>query len=194
MFKRLYPKHFVASIYDIDLEMLKRNGVKAILTDLDNTLVAWDIADAPDELVSWLDMVNNQYGFDVIIVSNNNGDRVKKFADPLGLHYIAPARKPLPIGFKRALTEFGYHAKEVVFLGDQLFTDVLGANSVGIEVIHVQPVVKTDGVVTKFNRLMERLVFRRMKRKGIYKLTQRVKEEPETQKRQVESLRQDKQQ
>lgn len=194
MFKRLYPKHFVASIYDIDLEMLKRNGVKAILTDLDNTLVAWDIADAPDELVSWLDMVNNQYGFDVIIVSNNNGDRVKKFADPLGLHYIAPARKPLPIGFKRALTEFGYHAKEVVFLGDQLFTDVLGANSVGIEVIHVQPVVKTDGVVTKFNRLMERLVFRRMKRKGIYKLTQRVKEEPKTQKRQVESLRQDKQQ
>ncbi|MGA9231850.1 MAG: YqeG family HAD IIIA-type phosphatase [Exiguobacterium oxidotolerans] len=194
MFKRLYPKHFVASIYDIDLEMLKRNGVKAILTDLDNTLVAWDIADAPDELVSWLDMVNNQYGFDVIIVSNNNGDRVKKFADPLGLHYIAPARKPLPIGFKRALTEFGYHAKEVVFLGDQLFTDVLGANSVGIEVIHVQPVVKTDGVVTKFNRLMERLVFRRMKRKGIYKLTQRVKEESETEKRQVESLRQDKQQ
>lgn len=194
MFKRLYPKHFVASIYDIDLEMLKRNGVKAILTDLDNTLVAWDIADAPDELVSWLDMVNNQYGFDVIIVSNNNGDRVKKFADPLGLHYIAPARKPLPIGFKRALTEFGYHAKEVVFLGDQLFTDVLGANSVGIEVIHVQPVVKTDGVVTKFNRLMERLVFRRMKRKGIYKLTQRVKEEPKTEKRQVESLRQDKQQ
>ncbi|ASI34729.1 MULTISPECIES: YqeG family HAD IIIA-type phosphatase [unclassified Exiguobacterium] len=194
MFKRLYPKHFVASIYDIDLEMLKRNGVKAILTDLDNTLVAWDIADAPDELVSWLDMVNNQYGFDVIIVSNNNGDRVKKFADPLGLHYIAPARKPLPIGFKRALTEFGYHAKEVVFLGDQLFTDVLGANSVGIEVIHVQPVVKTDGVVTKFNRLMERLVFRRMKRKGIYKLTQRVKEESETEKRQIESLRQDKQQ
>ncbi|WP_214847549.1 YqeG family HAD IIIA-type phosphatase [Exiguobacterium sp. s193] len=194
MFKRLYPKHFVASIYDIDLEMLKRNGVKAILTDLDNTLVAWDIADAPDELVSWLDMVNNQYGFDVIIVSNNNGDRVKKFADPLGLHYIAPARKPLPIGFKRALTEFGYHAKEVVFLGDQLFTDVLGANSVGIEVIHVQPVVKTDGVVTKFNRLMERLVFRRMKRKGIYKLTQRVKEESEAEKRQVEPLRQDKQQ
>lgn len=194
MFKRLYPKHFVASIYDIDLEMLKRNGVKAILTDLDNTLVAWDIADAPDELVSWLDMVNNQYGFDVIIVSNNNGDRVKKFADPLGLHYIAPARKPLPIGFKRALTEFGYDAKEVVFLGDQLFTDVLGANSVGIEVIHVQPVVKTDGVVTKFNRLMERLVFRRMKRKGIYKLTQRVKEESEAEKRQVEPLRQDKQQ
>ncbi|MCK2158071.1 MULTISPECIES: YqeG family HAD IIIA-type phosphatase [Exiguobacterium] len=194
MFKRLYPKHFVASIYDIDLEMLKRNGVKAILTDLDNTLVAWNIADAPDELVSWLDMVNNQYGFDVIIVSNNNGDRVKKFADPLGLHYIAPARKPLPIGFKRALTEFGYHAKEVVFLGDQLFTDVLGANSVGIEVIHVQPVVKTDGVVTKFNRLMERLIFRRMKRKGIYKLTQRVKEDPAALKHPIETLRQDKQQ
>lgn len=194
MFKRLYPKHFVASIYDIDLEMLKRNGVKAILTDLDNTLVAWNIADAPDELVAWLDMVNNQYGFDVIIVSNNNGGRVKKFADPLGLHYIAPARKPLPIGFKRALTEFGYHAKEVVFLGDQLFTDVLGANSVGIEVIHVQPVVKTDGVVTKFNRLMERVIFRRMKRKGIYKLTQRVKEDPSALEHPIETLRQDKQQ
>ncbi|MGI1806287.1 YqeG family HAD IIIA-type phosphatase [Exiguobacterium sp. TDN 0502] len=194
MFKRLYPKHFVASIYDIDLEMLKRNGVKAILTDLDNTLVAWNIADAPDELVAWLDMVNNQYGFDVIIVSNNNGDRVKKFADPLGLHYIAPARKPLPIGFKRALTEFGYHAKEVVFLGDQLFTDVLGANSVGIEVIHVQPVVKTDGVVTKFNRLMERVIFRRMKRKGIYKLTQRAKEDPSALEHPIETLRQDKQQ
>lgn len=194
MFKRLYPKHFVASIYDIDLEMLKRNGVKAILTDLDNTLVAWNIADAPDELVAWLDMVNNQYGFDVIIVSNNNGDRVKKFADPLGLHYIAPARKPLPIGFKRALTEFGYHAKEVVFLGDQLFTDVLGANSVGIEVIHVQPVVKTDGVVTKFNRLMERVIFRRMKRKGIYKLTQRFKEDPSALEHPIETLRQDKQQ
>jgi len=129
-------------------------------------------------LVERLDNVNNQFGFDVIFVSNNNGDRVRKFAEPLGLHYIAPARKPLPIGFKRALTQFGYHAKEVVFLGDQLFTDVLGANSVGIEVIHVQPVVKTDGVVTRFNRMMERLVFHRMKQKGIYKLTKKVVEEP----------------
>ncbi|ACQ71435.1 YqeG family HAD IIIA-type phosphatase [Exiguobacterium profundum] len=176
MFNRLYPKQFVASVFDIDLQELKDRGVRVILTDLDNTLVAWDVPHAPELLLMWLEKVKS-YGFDVIVVSNNNENRVRTFTEPLGLHYVARARKPLPSGFKAALSKYGYSPKEAIFLGDQLFTDVLGANMAGIHVIHVQPVVKTDGLVTKFNRMLEKVVFAHMKRRGKYVLiTKKVEE------------------
>lgn len=176
MFNRLYPKQFVASVFDIDLHDLKRRGVKVILTDLDNTLVAWDVPYAPELLMAWLDEVK-QIGIDVIVVSNNNEQRVKAFTEPLGLHYVARAKKPLAIGFKQALGYFNYKPEEAVFLGDQLFTDVLGANRVGIPVIHVQPVVKSDGLVTKFNRMMEKVVFAHLKRTGRYEVISKKIEE-----------------
>ncbi|MCT4784449.1 MULTISPECIES: YqeG family HAD IIIA-type phosphatase [Exiguobacterium] len=176
MFNRLYPKQFVASVFDIDLEELKDRGVRVILTDLDNTLVAWDVPHAPELLLLWLEQVKS-HGLDVIVVSNNNENRVRTFTEPLGLHYVSRARKPLPSGFKRALAKYGYSTKEAIFLGDQLFTDVLGANMAGIHVIHVEPVVKTDGFVTKFNRLLEKVVFAHMKRRGKYVLiTKKVEE------------------
>ncbi len=127
--------------------------------------MAWDVPHAPELLLAWLEEVK-AHGFDVIVVSNNNEQRVRTFTEPLGLHYVSRARKPLPSGFKAALEKYGYTPKEAIFLGDQLFTDVLWANMAGIHVIHVQPVVKTDGLVTKFNRMLEKVVFAHMKRRG----------------------------
>jgi HAD superfamily phosphatase (TIGR01668 family) len=108
-----------------------------------------------------------EHGIQVTVVSNNNEQRVKDFADPLGIPFIHSARKPLVRAFKRALTKMNLRAEEVVVIGDQLLTDVLGGNRVGLHTILVVPVARTDGFMTRFNRKIERRIMRNMKKKGL---------------------------
>ena len=166
MLKRLIPDLFVKSIYDIDYKALKQRGVKAIITDLDNTLVESDRADATPELVNWLNRLQAM-GFQVIIVSNNNETRVSKFAHPLNIPYIHAARKPFQTPFRKALYRLNATAEQTVVIGDQLFTDVLGGNRLGLFTILVVPVVEREGFWTKINRAFEKIVFRWMDTRGI---------------------------
>nr|WP_275695526.1 YqeG family HAD IIIA-type phosphatase [Fredinandcohnia sp. SECRCQ15] len=160
------PNEHKKSVYDISINKLKERGVKGIITDLDNTLVEWDRPNATPELVTWFEEVR-KHGIVVMIVSNNNEQRVKSFADPLGLPFIFEARKPLTLAFKRAVREMNLKKEEVVVIGDQLLTDVLGGNRSGLHTILVVPVAQTDGVITKFNRTIERRILSWMKRKGM---------------------------
>ncbi|MCH1625013.1 YqeG family HAD IIIA-type phosphatase [Fredinandcohnia quinoae] len=166
MLKNFLPNEHKKSVYDISINKLKERGVKGIITDLDNTLVEWDRPNATPELVTWFEEVR-KHGIVVMIVSNNNEQRVKSFADPLGLPFIFEARKPLTLAFKRAVREMNLKKEEVVVIGDQLLTDVLGGNRSGLHTILVVPVAQTDGVITKFNRTIERRILSWMKRKGM---------------------------
>ncbi|HJV44383.1 MAG TPA: YqeG family HAD IIIA-type phosphatase [Bacillota bacterium] len=166
MLKKLIPDLHVYSIFDIDIEALKQRGVRGIITDLDNTLIEWDRPDATPKLMDWLNGLRNQ-GLKVIIVSNNKQVRVSRFADPLGLPYIYGARKPKRTPFRDAIKQLGLHPKEMVVIGDQLFTDVLGGNRLGLYTILVVPVAQTDGLLTRFNRLMERIALSWMRKKGM---------------------------
>ncbi|PTM59555.1 YqeG family HAD IIIA-type phosphatase [Desmospora activa] len=166
MFKRIIPDEFVESIYEIDYNALQRNGIKTIIVDLDNTLVESDRLDATPELISWLDQLRGM-GFKVMIVSNNTRTRVSRFATPLRVPWIHSARKPLSLAFKQALNRLETSPQETVMVGDQLFTDILGGNRLGLHTILVAPVSKVEGVFTKVNRLMERVVFRWMKQRGM---------------------------
>ncbi|MFJ8512671.1 YqeG family HAD IIIA-type phosphatase [Lysinibacillus xylanilyticus] len=166
MYNFLLPDEFVTSIYEITPEKLQDLGIKGIITDLDNTLVEWDRADATEELVIWL-RIMKESGIRVIIASNNKEARVKQFAEPLGIPYIHKARKPLRNAFYSAIVQLGLRPKEVVMVGDQLLTDVMGANRLGLHTVLVKPVAQSDGLVTKFNRFIERRVFNNLKRKGI---------------------------
>ena len=105
-----------------------------------------------------------EQGIQVTVVSNNNEQRVKDFADPLGIPFIHSARKPFVRAFKRAIQEMRLR-DEVVVIGDQLLTDVLGGNRVGLHTILVVPVAQTDGLVTRFNRKIERRIMKNMKKK-----------------------------
>lgn len=164
--KRLIPDLFVKSIYDIDYTGLQQHGIKAIITDLDNTLVESDRLDATPELVSWLERLQSM-GFRVIIVSNNNEIRVSKFAEPLQVPYIHAAKKPFYTPFRKALNRLGVAPEETVVIGDQLLTDVLGGNKAGLYTILVVPVSKKEGFWTKVNRAFEKMVFHWMDTRGI---------------------------
>ncbi|MDN4594746.1 YqeG family HAD IIIA-type phosphatase [Polycladomyces subterraneus] len=166
MFKAIVPDLYVQSIYDIDFHQLQRRGVKAAIVDLDNTLVEADRPDATPKLVSWLDQVQGM-GFRVMIVSNNTRTRVSRFATPLQIPFIHRAKKPLSRAFKKALRRLETKPEETVVIGDQLFTDVLGAKRMGLFAILVVPISESEGFFTKINRMMERIVFRWMKEKGM---------------------------
>jgi uncharacterized protein len=164
--KFFLPDQHVKSIFEIKPEELKSKGIKGIITDLDNTLVEWDRPLATPKLVSWFeDMKKNNIA--VTIVSNNNELRVKAFSDPLNIPFIYEARKPMTRAFFRAIKEMGLKKDETVVIGDQLLTDVLGGNRGGFHTILVVPVAKTDGMITKFNRLVERRLLNWFRKKGM---------------------------
>ncbi|WP_147802968.1 YqeG family HAD IIIA-type phosphatase [Alkalicoccus halolimnae] len=166
MLKKFIPDQYVQSVYDIETEELRKRGVKGIITDLDNTLVEWDRKDATEKLLTWFERLREE-GFEVVIVSNNNEKRVHTFASPHGLTFIHSAKKPFSKAFKAACRLMNLKHSEVVVLGDQLLTDILGGNRAGFQTILVVPVAETDGILTKFNRAIERRVFKAMKRKGL---------------------------
>lgn len=165
MFRQLVPSTYVPSIYHINLKELHEHGIKGMIFDLDNTLVESYRPNATPELIEWFKKVKEQ-GIQVIIVSNNNYVRVRKFAEPIGIPYIHAARKPLSKAFKKALTLLGTQRHETVVVGDQLLTDVLGGNRMGLKTILVVPVSKREGFFTKVNRMIEKRAFRWMKKHG----------------------------
>lgn len=166
MLKRFLPSAYVKSVLLIKPEDLIDNGIKGIITDLDNTLVEWDRADATEDIMAWFESMRDA-GLKVTIVSNNHIDRVSHFCDPLGIPFICEARKPLKKSFHQAIATLGLRKEEIVMIGDQLLTDVLGANGVGLSTILVVPVASSDATITKFNRAIERRIMARFRRKGL---------------------------
>jgi uncharacterized protein len=166
LLKKFLPDQHVKSIFDITPETLKQNGVKGIITDLDNTLVEWDRELATPNLIKWFENMKS-HNIQIIIVSNNNELRVKAFSDPLGIPFIFRARKPMARAFHKALRQMGLNKDEIVVIGDQLLTDVLGGNSGGFHTILVVPVARTDGFFTKINRQVERVILNWFKKKGM---------------------------
>ncbi|HDR5836775.1 TPA: YqeG family HAD IIIA-type phosphatase [Bacillus anthracis] len=164
--KLFLPNEYVKNVYHVQPEDLKKRGIKGVITDLDNTLIEWDRPNATPQLEEWFLKMKEQ-GIQVTVVSNNNEQRVKDFADLLGIPFIHSARKPFVRAFKRAIREMQLQPDEVVVIGDQLLTDVLGGNRVGLHTILVVPVAQTDGLVTRFNRKIERRIMRNMKKKGL---------------------------
>jgi len=163
---RFAPDLYVESIYNIDLKALKKQGVTTILTDLDNTLVEADSPDYTPKLIKWLDDLQEQ-GFKVMIVSNNNKVRVSEFAEPLTVPYIHRAQKPTNKAFKQALKELNSSPNETVIIGDQVLTDILGGNRMGLHTILVSPISEKEAIRTKINRTIERWIISLMKKRGL---------------------------
>jgi HAD superfamily phosphatase (TIGR01668 family) len=161
----LRPAEYHLSIFEIDLDQLRHKGFKAILLDLDNTLVRWNDPNPTPGLVAWLDRVRGM-GFAVCIVSNNSGPRVSEFARKLGVPHVSKAGKPGRKGFLHAMTMLGVSPSETVVVGDQIFTDVLGGNWAGAYTILVVPIDRREFIGTRLVRTVERRVLRYLQRKG----------------------------
>lgn len=163
--KYFLPNKFVKRIFDIQPEQLLEHGIKGIITDLDNTLVAWDAKDATPDVIEWFKRMN-EYGIKVTIISNNNHKRVQAFCEPLNVPFVFSARKPLRRAFNKTAKQMNLAKEEIVVVGDQLLTDVLGGNLAGFYTILVAPIVQTDGKVTRINRKIERRILAYFRKRG----------------------------
>ncbi len=165
MYQKFVPSQYVKTVFDITPDMLLKKNIRGIITDLDNTLVEWDRPEATPMLIDWLRSMKDA-GIQVVIVSNNNELRVKSFADPLGIPFIYQARKPMGRAFRKALKLMNVSREQVVVIGDQMLTDIFGGNLNKLHTILVLPVAKSDGFFTRFNRLVERRIMKRLRDKG----------------------------
>jgi len=123
---------------NITPNFLKNRGIKGLILDVDNTLTTDENPVPPESIVKWLETMRKN-GIKLIIVSNNHDERVRVFAEPLGLDYVCESLKPSKKGYTEAMQKMGLEPHEVAGVGDQLFTDVWGANFSGITSIYVQP-------------------------------------------------------
>ncbi|GEN56062.1 hypothetical protein GCM10012290_08950 [Halolactibacillus alkaliphilus] len=165
MLKKFLPDQHVKDIFEITPELLKERNIKGIITDLDNTLVAWNEPDATEAITEWFDQMA-QHGIKVSVVSNNDKKRVKHFTTPLNRPYIHRANKPLKTAFYKSLKEMQLKKEEVVVIGDQIMTDILGGNRSGFHTILVVPILQTDDKATKFNRKIERFILNKLEKRG----------------------------
>lgn len=161
MFLKYKPTWMLEAIYQITPEQLETHGVKAILADLDNTLIAWDNPNGTEELRLWLDTMAVA-GIPVIVVSNNSHNRVEKALEALDLDFIPRALKPFPRGIHQAAKRLDLPKEQVLMVGDQIMTDIKAAHSAGVRSVLVKPVIATDSWKTQFNRFIERRIMKHL--------------------------------
>ena len=157
MIKKFYPNEDAASAYDIPFEELYKSGIRGVIFDIDTTLVPHG---APaDERAKKLFLRLHELGMETCLLSNNKEPRVAAFAKAAGSpRYIFKGNKPGRKGYRRAMELMGTDAKQTVFVGDQLFTDVYGAKRAGIHSILVKPIHPKEEIQIVLKRFLEAVV------------------------------------
>lgn len=163
--ERFVPKQVVSSVHEIDPAWLREKQLSGIITDLDNTLIAAKETEIDSKLAQWLENMKRS-GIPIVILSNNKKSRVAAFADAHGIPYIPRAYKPARKSFAMAIQQLEMEPEQVLMLGDQLLTDVLGGNRMGLYTVLVQPISPIEGVGTRINRVLERMIMYLLKRRG----------------------------
>lgn len=141
-------------VTDITPEFLKKNNIKGLILDLDNTLTTHDNPKPAEGVMDWIGLMKKSC-VKLMIVSNNHPPRVKPFADMLGLPFVSEGRKPLTKGFSEACRLMELKKAEIAAVGDQIFTDVLGANLFRIRMLYVSPIEHEKTAFFKLKRALE---------------------------------------
>lgn len=153
----LTPDLYLSNIFEIDADHLMSLGIKGIITDMDNTLVPWSDRTVYPRLAEFFVALKKK-GFKLFIVSNNSKDRGGQLARELDIPAIWYAVKPRRRAFRKALNEMQLLPGEVAVVGDQIFTDVLGGNRLGLYTIHVDPISEKEFIWTKLMRMLEKIL------------------------------------
>ena len=124
---------------DISVEYLTKHNIKGLILDVDNTLTTHDNGKAAAGIPEWAEKLRN-HGVKLIILSNNNEKRVKPFAESLGMDFVCDVVKPGKKGYELAMKKLKMKKENVAAVGDQIFTDVWGANNFGIKMLFVEPI------------------------------------------------------
>lgn len=161
MINRMVPDRYAVSAYAVDYDALYAEGVRGIIFDIDNTLVEPN-APADERSVRLFGRLHRM-GFQTVILSNNTGERTRVFASAVGSRVVAWAMKPLPYKYRTAMKVMGTDKTSTVFIGDQLYTDIWGANNAGITSILTVPLTDREEFWIRWKRRLEEPVRRRLK-------------------------------
>lgn len=163
MFQKFYPGKWMDSTYHIDFDQMYKDGYRGLIFDIDNTLVPHG---APaDDRAKALFAHLKELGFQACLLSNNKEPRVKMFNDDVHVNYIFDAHKPSTKNYCKAMEIMGTDKQTTLFIGDQLFTDVYGANRAGIPTILVKPIHPKEEIQIVLKRYLEKIVLYFYKRK-----------------------------
>ena len=157
MLELFYPRIKVDTIYDINIDELETNNIRGLILDIDNTLVGHGIIEADSNVLEWIEKVKKT-GMKICIVSNNTKDRVIKFTESLKIPAIHRASKPRKKAFIKAAKMMDLLPHEVAVIGDQIFTDILGGNRLGMITVLVNPVDFKEPFFIKIKRFFEKIV------------------------------------
>lgn len=159
------PTAAVETLLDVTPELLESMGVNTILLDVDNTLAFHGSQEPFPGTVEWTHKMR-QKGFRVIIMSNNFAERVAPFAAQYDLPFLSFSIKPFPIAYFRAIRKLGARRKEAVAIGDQIFTDIVGANLSFMKSILLTPRGEEEGLSIRVRRKLEQPIRRRIARRS----------------------------
>jgi hypothetical protein len=156
MLEKFYPNEYVDSTYGIDFEKFYESGYRGIIFDIDNTLVPHGFP-ADDRAIALFKRLKS-IGYKTTMLSNNKEPRVKMFCDVVDSPYIYKAGKPNPNNYRKAMEDMNTDSDNTLFIGDQIFTDVWGANKAGIYSILVKPIHPKEEIQIVLKRYLERIV------------------------------------
>lgn len=158
MLKNFYPYEYVDSVFSLDYNKLYNKGYRGIIFDIDNTLVHHG-ENSTKEIDNLFKTIQN-IGFKTLILSNNNENRVKRFLSNISSLYICSAEKPKTTNYLKAVEMLDLEKEEVIFIGDQIFTDILGANRSGLANILVKYIRKENESKIGKRRRLENIILK----------------------------------
>lgn len=161
----LQPDMLIPRVTDISYDMLKQRNIKGLILDVDNTLSTHGGQKPLEGLLEWIEHMKKR-GIKLIILSNATYKRVEPFAKRIGLDFISMGLKPLATGYIRCLKRLNLKARNTAIVGDQLFTDILGANLIGIYTIKVEPIYPEEGKSFIIRRRLENKILAKRNSKG----------------------------
>lgn len=161
----LLPDIKLDRVTDITVELLKKYGIEALILDVDNTLSTHHGEILTEGLPQWLEYMKEN-GIGLTVLSNSKEKRVKPFAEKIALDYISLGLKPLPFGYLRAVKKLKKKRKNTAIVGDQIFTDIIGGNCIGVKTILLTPIKLEDGLSFKIRRKIEKFIFKVFKVKN----------------------------
>lgn len=165
--KNFFPDCYFDKKEDIPIEIYYKMGYRGMLFDIDNTLVPHD--EPVDEKSRIFIQRLKALGFSVCLISNNDKERVRSFADPLEVQYVYKAWKPGKKGYLKGMEVLGTDLSNTIFVGDQIFTDIWGARRSGIYSILLDPINPKEEIQIILKRIPEKLI------KWIYRRRKKLK-------------------
>lgn len=163
--RRFYPTYIYEKVEDIPYELIKREKIELIMLDMDNTLID-NNKKYNRELKEWIKKMKESKVKLCILSNSPFGEKVKQIAGELNMQYEFNATKPLLKGFKKVIEQNDIKKENILMIGDQIFTDIWGGNRFGVKTVLVTPINKSESILSKVKRPLEKLILKKYQDEG----------------------------